>query len=447
MIDLSKPRDLVKKFRLPPEELERQVEEICGNVDMDALLYDGRMCHFTNLKPEDIVPGKVVAIRSNSVMVDYGGKVEAHVPYYEDGHTNEDLDVGDEINFIVTEVENSGKVNLARKNVDLIIKQRGMLETLHVGDRVTAKLIQHMKNGWLVGINGLPAILPSQQEFLVYPEGGPPELVDSLIEVEIASIEDKEVTVTRKPFATQIKKKTKANFFNSLNIGDLVEGTVKNITEFGAFIQIASGVIGLCHSSDFGPDELIVGKKTKSRVLKLDRDKNRVSLGIRQVTEPSWAEIIAKYSVDDKVFAEVKSIVPYGAFLEIEPGVSGLVHVSDLSWSDHVKHPKEILSEKETIEVVVLGIDVEKQHLSLGLKQVTSDPWETINDRYLVGSTYSGRITNKTKFGIFIELERGVEGLAHHTLESKSMVIGQDVPVSIMRIDGARKKISLALEE
>jgi small subunit ribosomal protein S1 len=255
------------------------------------------------------------------------------------------------------------------------------------------------------------------------------------------------VILTRKSFAGEIKKKVKATFFTSLSVGALVEGMVKNITEFGAFIQIASGIIGLCHTSDFGEESLSVGTKIKSRVLKIDREKNRISLGIRQVTEPSWEELVGKYSVGDKVMAEVKSIVPYGAFLQIEAGVSGLVHVSDLSWSEHIKHPKEVISAGETIEVVVLGVDVEKQHLSLGLKQVSEDPWETISDRYLSGHIYEGRITNKTKFGIFVELERGVEGLAHHTINSKDLKIGELVPISVLRIDTSRKKVSLALEE
>ena len=234
---------------------------------------------------------------------------------------------------------------------------------------------------------------------------------------------------------------------NSLNVGDLVDGTIKNQTEFGVCIQISSGIIGLCHASDQGSESPKVGQKVKARILKIDRDKNRVSLGIRQVTEPSWEEIVSKYAPDDRVVGKVKSIVPDGAFLEIESGVSGLVHVSDLSWSDHIKHPKEMLSEGQQVEVIILGIDVDKQHLSLGLKQATQDPWATITDRYLVGSIISGKVSNKTKFGIFVEIESGVEGLAHHTISSKNLKLGEVVKCSVSRIDLEKKKISLALEE
>jgi len=441
-----KTKEIVKKFKISAEELEKKISEIFENVDLDSIHFsEDSGCCVTH-KKEDIVVGKVIDIRNDCVLVDYGGKMEAKLPYVEDGQANEELDIGDETKFLITKVNDNGSLSLSRKNIDLIIKQRKILSELNVGDKISGRLIHHTKNGWLVSIDSLPALLLGQYEFLIYPPEGPDGLLDTQIDAEILSIEDTLVTLTRKPFASEIKKKAKASFFDSLNVGDLVDGNIKNITEFGAFIQIASGIIGLCHSSDFGNAEIEVGNKVKSRILKLDRSKNRVSLGIRQVTEPSWSELVNKYSTGDKVMAEVKSIVPYGAFLEIEPGVSGLVHVSDLSWSDHVKHPKELLSTGEAVEVVILGVDAEKQHLSLGLKQVTADPWETINERYLFGSNYEGRITNKTKFGIFIELERGVEGLAHHTVDSKDIKIGSMATVSILRIDSTRKKISLALE-
>lgn len=447
MTNLSRSRELVKKFEIPKDVLEKQLEEIFSGVDLDSLLDgDTSKCH-TSIKADDIITGKVISIKTDFVLVDFGGKSEAKLPYNEDGSNNDDLDIGDETKFLVTKADDAGMISLSRKNVDLLIRQKKVLESLEVGATVVGKLIHHTKTGWLVNINGLPAILPTQHEFLVYPPEGPDGLMDSEINAEVDSIDEMTVTLTRKSFAVEIKKKAKATFFSSLGVGTLVDGTIKNITEFGAFIQIASGIIGLCHTSDFGPEPPVVGNKTKSRVLKIDRDKNRVSLGIRQVTEPSWAELVEKYALGDKVMAEVKSIVPYGAFLQIETGVSGLVHVSDLSWSDHIKHPKEVLSDGETIEVVILGVDVEKQHLSLGLKQVSEDPWETINNRYLVGHTYVGRVTNKTKFGIFVELERGVEGLAHHTVYSKDLKIGGMVDAAVLRIDTLRKKISLGLED
>ena len=445
MIDMNSPKNLLlKKYRLPKEELDRQVDEICKDVDFDAL-FEGTVRHHSTLAPEEIIEGKVIDIKNDHALVDYGGKTEARVAY--STGEDSDLDIGDVTSFLITRVTEEGSVSLSRKNIELLIKQKKVVASLQAGDRLTGVLIQHTKGGWVVNLNGLPAFLPSAQEFLVYDRNFTEVLIDTPVEVEVESIENMSVTLTRKPFASQIKKEAKATYFNSLNTGDIVEGFIKNITEFGCFVQISGGIIGLCHTSDFGTEEIEVGKKIKSRVLKIDREKARVSLGIRQVTEPSWAETIAKYSEESRVKAVVKSIVPYGAFLELEPGISGLVHVSDLSWADHIKHPREELSEGDEVEAVILGIDVDKQHLSLGLKQLSEDPWQTLADRYLVGSSYSGVVTNKRNFGIFVKLENGVEGLAHHTLDSNNLQVGTEINVLIMRIDSVRKKITLAIED
>ena len=446
MLHESKKR-ILKKYSISKYELDKQVNELFFDVDMDKLMFEGNIQRYGfKIEPGLIVEGRVTLLRSDYVLVDFGYKSEGFLPYREEKLINDDLDVGDMEQFLVSKIDDNGTVYLTRENVKLLVKQRRVLSSIDVGSKVNAKLLEKTKAGWVASIDGLPALLPLSKEFLLYPKNGVDGLVDTQVEAEVETIEDMYVTLTREPYAEQIKKQAKANFFTSLEVGTIVDGVVKNITEFGVFIQIASGIIGLCHASDRGDDDLQVGGKIKSKILKIDREKNRVSLGIRQVTEPTWEELVEKYAVDSKVKASVKSLVPYGAFMEIEPGVNGLVHVSDLSWSDHVKHAKELLDAGDEVEVVILGIDAEKQHLSLGLKQVIPDPWLSITDRYIVGSVVEGIITNKTKFGIFVQLEKDVEGLAHHNLESKALRIGDPVSVSILRIDVLRKKISLALE-
>ncbi|RJR07550.1 S1 RNA-binding domain-containing protein [Candidatus Parcubacteria bacterium] len=438
--------DLLYQFRIDKETLEQEFNAICRGIDFDKLLLDKDLVRRSTPKEGDFVKGKVILLRNDAVFVDLGAKEEATLPYFEDGYSNEDLDIGDEATFLVQSVTEEGSVKLTRKNVEFMLRQKEIISRLQVGDVVLGQLVQHSKNGWIVDIDGLRAFLPSYQEFLVAPKEGPESLLNTKIEVEVETIENDSVTLSRKAFAPEIKKVNKSNFMSSLNVGDLVNGTIKNITDFGIFIQIAPSIIGLCHSSDAGDKPLQVGSQLKCRVLKIDREKHRVSLGIRQVTEPTWDEIVSKYNVDDKVLATVKSIVQYGAFIEIEPGVSGLIHVSDLSWSDHIKHPREILKEGEKIEVLILNIDVEKHHLSLGLKQVNPDPWENVENKYFVGQSLPGKVINKHKFGIFIEIEKGLEGLAHHTVNSKNLKIGDQVNVSILRIDAAKKKLSLALD-
>lgn len=446
-IDLSEAKMKFKQLLPSNEELERLTDEIFHGIQLQDFLDKSSRAVASESVPDSIVLGTVVSITTENILVDYGAKMEGSLPYKEEDFTNDDLDVTDITHFLIKSVDDKGNIKLSRKNVDALVYQQEILSKLTVGATVEIRLDQQVKNGWVVDISGLVAFLPAHQEYLVYPPEGAASLIGTYVEAEIESIVGKQVVVSRKLFATETKKKVKKEFLNSLNVGDLVDGTIKNQTEFGVFIQISAGIIGLCHASDQGTESPKVGQKVKARILKIDRDKNRVSLGIRQVTEPSWEEIISKYAPDDKVVGKVKSIVPYGAFLEIEPGVSGLVHVSDLSWSDHIKHPKEMLSEGQQVEVIILGIDVDKQHLSLGLKQATQDPWATITDRYLVGSIISGKVSNKTKFGIFVEIESGVEGLAHHTISSKNLKLGEVVKCSVSRIDLEKKKISLALEE
>jgi len=434
-------------YRLSPEEVERQLTEIIGNANLDEILLDRERVKRLNFEVGEFVQGRVVIIRNDHVYVDLSAKEEGRLNYFEDGFVNDDLDVGDEATFLVTAVSPEGTIQLSRKNVETLLHEREILATLQTGDVVTGTLIQNSKNGWIVDINGLKAFLPSSQEFLVIPNEGVETLIGTIIEAEVDSIENNSVTLTRKAFASQIKRATKANFIAQLQVADIVPGTIKNLTDFGVFIQIAPGIIGFCHVSDAGKQQLEPGQQVKCRILKIDREKNRISLGLKQVTEPTWTEIISKYNIDDKVVATVKSIVPYGAFLEIEPGISGLVHVSDLSWSDHIKHPKEVLKEGEKVEVVILSIDPDKQHLSLGLKQVSADPWEGVTNKYFIGQSLPGRVVSKLKFGIFIELEKGLEGLAHHTVKSKNLKINDLTDVTILRIDVGRKKISLAIED
>jgi small subunit ribosomal protein S1 len=446
-IDLSEAKMKLKQSLPSNEELERLTNEIFQGIELQEFLDKSNRAVAVESIQDSIIQGTVISITTENILVDYGAKMEGVLPYKEEGFTNDDLDVSDVTHFLIKSVDDNGNIKLSRKNVDALVYQQETLSKLAVGITVEVKLSHQVKNGWVVDIAGLAAFLPSNQEYLVYPMEGAASLIGTYVEAEIESIVGKQVIVSRKIFATETKKQVKKEFLNSLNVGDLVDGTIKNQTEFGVFIQISAGIIGLCHATDQGLECPKVGQKVKARILKIDRDKNRVSLGIRQVTEPSWAEIVGKYAPDDKVIGRVKSIVPYGAFLEIEPGVSGLVHVSDLSWSDHIKHPKEMLSEGQQVEVIILGIDVDKQHLSLGLKQAIQDPWATITDRYLVGSVISGKVTNKTKFGIFVEMESGIEGLAHHTISSKNLQLGEVVKCSVSRIDLEKKKISLALED
>jgi len=442
----------VKRFSIPKDELDALVDEIIGDSNLEELIgVSVSKANSRNLSIGEIVDGSVLSISQNKIVVDFGGKSEAYLPYTEgDGFSNDDVDIGDNSKFLITRISRGGTVTLTRKNVEEIAKQRELLAELRMGEETEGRLLKQVKNGWLVDVKGLPAFLPASQEYLPHPAEGSLEGTD--VRVVIESITSDAITLTRKPFAGEIRKQVKNEFFSTLKPGLIVEGVVKNLGEknnerFGAFIQLASSIVGLCHSSDFGAEDPKVGETVKCRVLRLDKEKNRIFLGIKQVDEPTWEELVSNYTVNSRVVGRVKSLKNYGAFIELEPRVNGLIHVSDLSWSEHIKHPREMLKEGEEVEVCILGIDEDKQHLALGLKQLSSDPWDTILDRYLVRSKTIGIVTNKTKFGIFIRLEPGVDGLAHHTVKSKDLELGQEAEVTILSIDPSRKRVSLALEE
>ena len=431
---------LVLKYSPPDHVIEQQVDSIMGDYNLDELIDAPSNSNNTRL-----VKGKILDIKNDFVLVDLGGKYDGRLRYSEEGSNCDDLDVDDEAYFIVSKVEKSGIRVLSRKNIENIIQHRRTLATLNEGAKVEGLLHRRTNLGWLVDIKGLFALLPHKEEFIFYGEEDPDSFVGTPVFANVKSIDKEIVILTREAYADEVKKLRKTKSLAPLSVGQIISGIVKNITSFGAFIQIPGNIIGLCHVSDFGPYAPGVGQTISTRILRIDKSKNRVSLGIRQVLEPSWSDVIKKYSSGSKVTGKVRAVLPYGAFIELEPGVSGLLHISDLSWSDHIKHPRELLTEGKPVKVVILGFDAEKQHISLGYKQLTDDPWSTIDSRYLTGAKITGELTTRTKFGLFIKLEDGVEGLAHHTINSKDLKIGSEVLVEVIRIDASRKKVSLSV--
>ena len=431
---------LVLKYSLPDHVIEQQVNDIVGDYKLDELVH----------KVEDtdnsrLIKGTVLDIKNDFVVVDLGGKYDGRLRYSEEESNCEDLDIGDEAHFVVSKVDKSGVRVLSRKNIDKIIQHRKVLAKLEVDKRVEGVLYRLTNLGWLVDLDGLFALLPRQEEFIFYDDEEPESFKGRPIVANVKSIDKEVVILTRQAYAAGFKRQKKSRSLAPFSIGQIVSGTVKNVTSFGAFLQIPGSIIGLCHISDFGGYSPTVGQTIAARILRIDHSKNRVSLGIRQATEPAWSDVVKKYHNGSKIVGKVRAVLPYGAFIELEPGVSGLLHISDLSWSDHIKHPKELLTEGEPIEVIILGLDSEKQHISLGYKQLSDDPWATIDARYLTGSKIKGELTTKTKFGLFIKLEDGVEGLAHHTINSKDLKVGSEVLVEVLRIDSSRKKLSLSV--
>lgn len=427
---------LVKKFSPSKEEVEKLFQEIVGNFTFDISSFK------FNSMPEvnELVAGKVIGFRDKYVLVDLGCKTEGYLPAVEEGFV-EDLDIEDKIHVIVKAI-NSDQIFLTRVGVELRLRKTELSESLTAGEIVRCKLLQYDKGNWTVLIEDcLEGVMPH------YLSGINTSELDSYLnaelDAEIESIENGIFTLSRKAIAERERKLTKETYLSNLEVGMIVEGVIKNLTNFGSFIQLVPGVFGLCHISDHGKVPLSKNQRVKAKVLKIDRTKNKIALSIKQATEPTWEESALNYRVGDVVQVLVKSLVNYGAFVELECGLQGLLHISDLSWAEHVGHPKEVLNEGDTLEVVIIGIDSEKKRISLGLKQLTQDPWELVGEKYLVGSKVVGKV-NKNSHGLFIELEKGIQGLLVD--KKNGFQQNSEIEVYIKKIDLIAKKIYLTTE-
>jgi small subunit ribosomal protein S1 len=440
-------KDIVKKYRMNKDQLTAMVDQICGNLDEETfnkMLWDNTpdYVNIRSLKSGDLVTGIVQSICGNTVLVEFGHKAEGILAYREGDHVNSDLDIGDVIQVLIKDTRN-GQVSLTRRGVDKLVREDTTARSLSPGDRVFGEITHQTRAGWIVTINGcLGGFLP--QAVSGFSMGTTLEKVQGKeLEAEVVSVDAgaRQVVLTRKSIAEEERRSSKENFMSGLEPGNVIEGVVKNITDFGAFIQVASGVIGLCHKADLGAEPLSLNQSVKVKVLRVDLEKNRISLGIRQASEPAWEEIIVKYAVDDRVTGVVTSFAPYGAFVEIEPGLQGLIHISDISWSEQVRRPSDFLTKGETVEAAILAIETERKRISLGLKQLHPDPWDLVDDHYLVGSVVTGKVTAVKDFGTFVELEKGVDGLIKDDMRRVSE--GDVVDVIITRINGRAHKIDL----
>jgi len=431
----------VKQYGISETDVEAEAQAIFGDLSALPAKYTGCRLDPAKLEEGAFLSGTVVDIRDTLILVDIGGKSEGLLPFKESDRVNNDLDVGDVINVSISEITDTEEVKLTRDGIEVIEKHMSLLPTFVPGTKVLAKLKEMNKDGWTVDI-GTEAFLPRNLSYLT-----PSDLADrnTLIEVEIDFIKNNQVFLSRKSVAEDRKKSAKENFLMNLQVGDVVNGTVKNITDFGLFIQIAAGVIGLCHASDMGATPVTTGQVTPVKILKFDKDRARVSLGIRQVSQPSWGQILEKYHVGQSVVGTVKSLAPYGAFIEVEPGVEGLLHISDMSWSDHIKNPEDFTAVGQELQLLILELDEEKGRLALGAKQLVPDPWDLVTEKYLAGNHYAGVISNKTHFGVFVELEKGIEGLIKNTSKDSKLQLQQPVRVSVTKVDARNKKIYLTL--
>ena len=374
------------------------------------------------VKPGGVVKGRVVGITSTHVLIDVGYKSEGGIPIQEfsDRHGNLQVKVGDEVDvfFDSPEGENGGIV-LSRQRAENIKLWEEIEKAYNEGLGIEGHIVGKVKGGFRVDV-GVPGFLPGSHVDI-----RPSRNLDRFIGTTDRFVILKynrargNVVVSRRALLEKERDSLKKEILKVLEEGVILEGTVKNITGYGAFVDLG-GIDGILHISDMSwgrinhPTEVVhVGEKLKVVVLKFDPEKERISLGIKQLTPDPWHTVAEKYPLGSRVQGKVISLMDYGAFVELESGIEGLIHISEMSWTKKVSHPSKILQVGQTVEVVVLNVDPSHRRISLGLKQVMANPWETAKEKYPVGSVVKGPVRNITDFGIFVGIEEGIDGLVH----------------------------------
>jgi small subunit ribosomal protein S1 len=414
----------------------------------------------------DLVEGKVVGISDRGVLIDFGYKSEGIVPVEEfmtaEGAVN--VKQGDNVEVVIRSI-NTGDAPPVLSRTDAAGRVAwGEIEKAYNQETpIKGRVLDKTKGGLIVDILGIEAFLPGSQI-----DSRPVFNLDSYkgqeIEARIIKFSRKRnnIVLSRKVLTDEVVNKQKAETMGQIEEGYIIEGTIKNLTEYGAFVDIG-GIDGLLHVTDMSwgrlqnpGDQFKVGDHIQVKVLKLDRQKEKISLGYRQLIPDPWSTVMEVYPINSKIKGTVSSVTDYGAFIELEPGVEGLVHVSEMSWSKRSQNPKRFLKSGDEVEVQVLGIDTNDRRISLGMKQLQSNPWETITQRYQVGTKVHGKVRNLTDFGAFVEVEEGVDGLVHVSDITWSKKVkhpkdvlkkDQEVDAVITSIDKIGQRMSLSIKE
>lgn len=419
---------------------------------------------FKRVEQGGIVKGQVVTIEPHGVIVDIGYKSEGTVPIEEFSPKElQSVKAGDVIEVFIEDREDAeGNIVLSKEKADRRKVWENIEEVYKKGKPISGKIIGKVKGGLNVDI-GIKAFLPGSQ-IDVRPIKDLDRMVGQTSQVKIIKMDQKRgnVVVSRRALIEEQVKKMREQTLEALAEGQLLEGYVKNITDYGVFVDLG-GIDGLLHITDISwgrighPSEVFkVGEKISVKVLKYDPDTGRVSLGHKQKTPDPWIAVEDKCPVGSRVQGKVVSITDYGAFVSIEDGVEGLVHISDMSWTNEVKHPSRAVSVGEVITAVVLNIDKQNRKISLGLKQAESNPWDTVENKYPAGTVIEGKVRNLTEFGAFVGLEEGIDGLIHISdmswlkhIKHPSEVLkkGQSVKAVVLKVDKEKQRISLGLKQ
>jgi small subunit ribosomal protein S1 len=457
-------RDLQKAQLRPLANLRPELydEDDYSQDELETMMemYNGTMA---SIEEGEIVKSRVLDIRDNMVVLDIGFKSEGTIPL-EEFKDLPDLKPGDEVEVLLEHLEDQeGSVVLSKKKADFMRVWERIRVAYENDEPVRGALIKKIKGGVVVDLMGVDAFLPGSQ-IALRRVPNVDELLGQTFDFKIIKLNKRRrnIVVSRRVILEQERAGKREKLMKELQKDQVRKGVVKNITDFGAFIDLG-GVDGLLHITDMSygriqhPSEMVhIGQELEVKVLDIDWDRERISLGLKQLQSYPWKDVAEKYPVGTRVSGKVVSITNYGAFIELEPGIEGLVHISEMSWTRNVRHPSKLVSIGEAIEAVVLKVDPNEEKISLGMKQTEQDPWMMLPEKYPVGTRLNGKVRNLTSFGAFVEIEPGIDGLIHISdmswtkrVQHPSEIVkkGDSVDVVILNVDAENKRISLGLKQ
>jgi small subunit ribosomal protein S1 len=415
-----------------------------------------------NFTPGAILKGRVGSLAGDDFVIELGLKSEGILERNEFDEP-ENVKVGDEVRVLLTDVEgDSGLVKISKRKADRIINWETIMKSKKEGEAVSGKVTKKIKGGLLVDI-GVPVFLPASQVDIRRP-GEISDWLGRHIDAVILKIDEerRNIVISRRKLIEQQREELKKNTLDSLEVGQVRKGTVKNIADFGAFIDLG-GIDGLLHITDMSwgrinhPSEILKNdQEIEVKVLSIDKDKEKIALGLKQKDASPWENIETKYPMGSVHEAEVVNIMSYGAFCKLEEGVEGLVHISEMSWTKRINHPSEVVAQGQKVKVKVLEINKDKQEISLGMKQVEENPWERVAEKYPPGSVVEGKVRNIANYGAFVEIEEGIDGLLHVSdlswtkkigHPSEMLKKGESVQAVVLSVDQEKQRIALGLKQ
>jgi small subunit ribosomal protein S1 len=451
-------KEMLKRMTLPQEKLDADLAEIFGETKPE----EGAPVGLANFEADTILKGRVIDIINDEVIVDVGYKSEGVISKSE-FENPEEIDIGDEVEVLLDGVEDeTGQIQLSKRKADRLRGWERVISTHKEGDTVRGKVMRKIKGGLVVDI-GVPAFLPASQ-VSIRRQADISEFISQEIEGTIIKIDESRmnIVISRRKLIEEQRDQMKRQLLTEIAEGQVRRGVVKNLADFGAFVDLG-GIDGLLHITDMSwgrvshPSEVVnIDAEIEIVVLKVDRERERIALGLKQLTPSPWKKVDERYPLGTRVMGEVTNIVPYGAFVKLEEALEGLVHISEMSWTKRINHPSEILAVGQKVEVLVLDINKEKKEISLGMKQTETNPWELVGEKYPPGTLIEGVVRNLTNYGAFVEIEEGIDGLLHVSDMSWTKKVahpneviqkGDKIRAIVLSVDQDKKRVALGVKQ